>query len=166
MFRRILLAGVLCCAPLSFGQTVKAQANANGSTIIIAVDELACSVTSPGSFNALAFNFALSDSSGSGGAGAGRVTFSDLVVQKQFDACSAPLLVLAANGRFVNHVVLTEVNKNNKPILTVTLGTVQVSSYKLADSDSSNDVQEKVAFSYASIAVTDASGNTTGTINR
>jgi type VI protein secretion system component Hcp len=88
---------------------------------------------------------------------------SDLVVEKSPDSCSLPLLLLAASGRPVK-VVLTELDKTTKPLLTITLAGALIST-ELKGSDSA-EVTEQVSFSFATVTIADSAGLTTGTINR
>jgi type VI protein secretion system component Hcp len=158
------LAGALFCASLSFGQATPAKA-VSGNTFRVAVDGLTCTAVAPGTFEALSFQIAVTDTIGNGGAGAGKIVLSDLLVQKAPDSCSVPLVVLAAGGKNVKRVVLTEVDKGNRPILTITLENVLIVAAQVNGSQSA-DAVEQLDFFYSTLTITDAAGNTTGSIGR
>jgi type VI protein secretion system component Hcp len=173
MFRPISLAGklalaaCLCCTPMSFGQTVVASVSPDITKITVSVDGLTCGTSTAGSFEALAFSIGVNDIISEGGAGVGKVTATDLVVQKASDACSVPLMLMTASGRPAAHVVLSAVSKGNKPVLTITLAGVILSSHKLTGAEAAKDAQnERVTFTYTSAVITDATTQTTGTITR
>jgi type VI protein secretion system component Hcp len=127
------------------------------------VDGLGCNTVAQATFGAVSFAIGLANTAGSGGGGAGKITVSDVVVEKSPDSCSLPLLLLAASGRPVK-VVLTELDKTTKPILTITLAGALIST-ELKGSDSA-EVTEQVSFSFATVTIADSAGLTTGTINR
>ena len=175
MFRPISSAGKLAsilpvclfCASISFGQTALAPASPDTTKITVSVDGLTCGTSTVGTFEALAFSIGVNDIISEGGAGVGKVTVTDLVVQKASDACSVPLMLMTASGRPVPHVVLSATSKGNKPVLTITLTGVILSSQKLTGAAAAKDAQnEQVTFTYASAVITDATTQTTGTINR
>jgi type VI secretion system secreted protein Hcp len=159
------ILATLLCSSLSFGQNK--QTNPKGVAVQLSVDGLSCGAATQGTVDALTFQFTVTDatSTGGGGAGAGKVTFGDLLVQRSPDSCSLPIMLLAASGRTVKQVILTEVDKANKPVITITLANVLISIADIKGPDSA-DVAEQLAFSYASATVTDSAGNTTGTITR
>jgi hypothetical protein len=77
---RIMLTAVgaiLLSSLLSFGQTK--QANPQGVALKVSVDGLTCAAATQGAIDALSFQISANDVIGTGGATAGRVTFSDLV---------------------------------------------------------------------------------------
>jgi type VI protein secretion system component Hcp len=88
-----------------------------------------------------------------------------LVVQRSPDSCSLPLFLLASTGKTIKQVVVTVLDKSNKPVLTVRLTNVLPTVSEVKGPDSAG-VVEQVAFFYATVTITDAAGNTTGTIAR
>jgi type VI protein secretion system component Hcp len=164
--RAVILAAVLYWGPGGFGQTARPDRD-NGATIItVAIDGLACGSTAQGSFQASDFGIAVSTTSGSGGAGAGKTIFTDLAVLKSADSCSLPLFLLAANGPVIKRVVLTEGGRNGAPDLTITLENAQIVSLSLRSSESSTDPAETLDLSYTAVTIADGAGHTTGRIVR
>jgi type VI protein secretion system component Hcp len=165
LYRFIALSGALACSAAVFGQAAPARQPNSATTFRVAVDGLACTALAQGTFEAQTFQIAVTDAISGGGAGAGKVVLSDLLIQKAPDACSTPLVVLAAGGRAVKRAVLTEVDKGNRPILTITLDNVLIVAAQVIGSQSA-DAVEQLNLSYASVTITDAAGNTTGSISR
>jgi len=159
----LLLACAVFCCSVSFGQEAPApQPTSPGGTIRVSVDGLTCSAAPQGTFTATSFRFAVNDAlaTGGGGAGAGKVVFSDLTILKQSDTCSLPLLLLGASGKSIKRIVLTELDRSNKPILTFNLENAIITTSELKETGAS----EQLLVTYAAVTVTDAAGNTTGRI--
>jgi type VI protein secretion system component Hcp len=154
-------AGILLSSSLGFGQNKPAS---KGVSVSVSIDGLNCGATTQG-IDALSFQIAANDALSTSGPVIGRITFSDLVIQRTPDSCSLPLFLLASSGKSVKQVVVTELDKSNKPVLTITLGNVLLSTSEVKGPQSA-DVVEQVAFFYATLTMTDAAGNTTGTITR
>jgi len=88
--------------------------------------------------------------SASGGAGAGKVSFSALNVSKMVDAMSVPLLKAAALGTHFTSVVIEVSNAGSAtPFATYTFGTVFVSSDVLGSN--ADTVAESVAMEFGRI---------------
>lgn len=157
------VAGILLSASSGFGQNK--QANPKGVSVSVSVDGLSCGAATQTAIDALSFQIAANDAISTGGGTIGKVTLSDLVVQRSPDSCSLPLFLLASSGKTVKQVVVTELDKSNKPVLTITLANVLLSISQLSGPDNS-DIAEEVAFFYTTLTITDAAGNTTGTVTR
>ncbi len=157
------ITGIILSSSLCFGQNK--QANPKGVSVTVSVDGLSCGAATQSTIDALTFQIAANDSIGTGGGNAGRVTFSNLEIQRSPDSCSLPLFLLAASGKSVKQVVVTELDKGNKPVLTVTLANVLITIAEVKGPDST-DVTEQVSFFYATAVITDSAGNSTGTITR
>jgi type VI protein secretion system component Hcp len=56
-------------------------------------------------------------------------------------------------------------DKGNKPVLTVTLANVLITTAEVKGADSA-EVTEQVSFFYVTAVITDSAGNSTGTITR
>ena len=162
--RLAALAVTLLCATLSFGQTAPAKA-VSGNTFRVAVDGLTCTAVAPNTFEALSFQIGVTDSIGTAGAPSGKIVLGDLLVQKAPDGCSVPLVALTTAGKTVKRVVLTEVDKANRPVLTITLDNVLIVAAQATGSQSA-DAVEQLDFFYSTLTITDAAGNTTGSIGR
>lgn len=158
-----ILTGTLCWTTAAVAQPI--QSEQNSATIIVVVDGLMCSSRGKGSF--LATEFALAVTTGSGGvAGAGKTTFTDLVLLKPSDSCSLALLNLAAGAQIIKTVVVTEDNKGRGPSFSLTLENVQILRSSLSGSGSLDGMDERLDLSYGAITISDDSGHTTGRVVR
>src|SRR5262249_17821195 len=82
--------------------------------------------------------------------GAGKVTFSNLVVTKLLDGDSVPLLQAAATGQVLNSVVIDLFEGGaNQPFATYTFQGVRVVSTVFGESDAT--VTEQDAFDFRTI---------------
>ncbi len=162
---RIMLTAVAGILFSSFGFGQNKQANPKGVSVSVSVDGLSCGAATQTAIDALSFQIAANDVISSSGATVGKITFSDLVIQRSPDSCSLPLFQLASSGKTVKQVVVTELDKSNKPVLTITLANVLLSISQLSGPDNADNTEE-VAFFYATLTITDAAGNTTGTVTR
>ena len=162
----VILAAVLYWGPAGFGQTARPD-RGNGATILtVAIDGLACSSPTQGSFQASDFGIAASTTSGTGGAGTGKTILTDLAVLKPTDSCSLPLFILAANGQVIKRIVVTGGAKNGAPDLIITLENARIASSAFRGSESSTDAAEILDLSYTAVTITDGAGHTTGRIVR
>jgi type VI protein secretion system component Hcp len=158
------ITGIILSSSLSFGQNK--QANPKGVTVTVSVDGLSCGAATQSTIDALTFQIAANDDIGSaGGVNIGRLTFSNLQIQRSPDSCSLPLFQLASSGKLIKQVVVTELDKGNKPVLTVTLANVLITTAEVKGADSA-EVTEQVSFFYVTAVITDSAGNSTGTITR
>lgn len=159
-----ILAGALLGGPPSFAANAKPENDTPGITVAVA--GLACDSPAAGSFHAAEVAIAALTSIGTGGAGAGKTTLTDLSILRTHDACSLPLFLLAATGRLAARVVLTDSRSETGTGLTITLENVQFVKSTLVDADSGADARETVDLSYSAVTITDSSGNSTGRIVR
>lgn len=161
------LAGVLYCAAFAHAQTAEtsvARQAARGTTITVAVDGLLCGVPGQVSFEASSFQVdavSTGTSAGSGG-GAGKTVLSNVILEKAADGCSMPLWRLGSTGQHLKKALITETDKDGKPILTVLLEDVRVAHAQFRGADSTAKAGESVELGYFFITVTDAAGNSTG----
>ena len=96
------------------------------------------------------FSLGATNSASTSGAGAGKVTFSDLVVSKMLDGDSVPLLQAAATGQVFRSLVIEVSNVgSNVPFATYTFEDVTVTSNVLGSSNST--VNEQDAFDFRRI---------------
>jgi type VI protein secretion system component Hcp len=128
------------------------------SAITANLGTLSCS-TSAGTdtFNVLAWSWGASnpvDLSSGGGGGTGKVTVSDLNVQKGFDACSPALFGAVATGKAFPTLTLTQSNSDGTAT-TVTLSDVRVSSWTASGSSASESASESVAFAFSKFCLAD-----------
>jgi type VI protein secretion system component Hcp len=151
-----LLAGLLCTGIVAAAESTKA-AKADDSRTIVTVDGLACNVAGPGAFEAVSFQ--VGATSATGGGGAPKVTLGDLSLQKQLDTCSLRLFRLALTGEHIKKIVVSNVDRNNRPLLTILLEDVVISSFQLQDSD---ETSESLSLNYFHLTMTDSTGNSTG----
>jgi type VI protein secretion system component Hcp len=138
------------------------------TNISVSVNGLACNGASQGVFTATNFQIPVNTITATGGAGAGtgKTVFGDLLVQKASDGCSLPLFILAAKGQAISEVALTATDKSNKPVITITIGQVFLTGSQLKGSPVAANVGDSLDFSYATITIKDASGNTIGPVTR
>jgi len=109
--------------------------------------------------------------SATGGAGAGKVTLTPLVVLKSLDSCSIPLFTDVLQGTQLPSVVISifgspanqsAATNGQKPLLVITLTNVLVNS--ISDSDSTQaSFTEKVTFEYGGINIQNLTNNTSTT---
>ena len=98
------------------------------------------------------------DLNAGGGGGAGKVSVSDLNVQKAFDGCSPALLGAVATGKAFPSLTLTASDKDGATT-TLTLSEVRVSSWPASGSSASEVAFESVSFSFSKLCLADvASG--------
>jgi type VI protein secretion system component Hcp len=90
----------------------------------------------------------------SGGAASGRVSISDLTIQKPFDACSALLSGDAATGGHFSTATLTEYDINKNVLMTMVLTTVYVEQYELTGATTAAGPAESVSFVMGQIKIT------------
>jgi type VI protein secretion system component Hcp len=138
------------------------------TNISVSVNGLACNGSAQGVFTATAFQIAVNTiiATGTAGAGTGKTVFGDLLVQKASDACSLPLFILAAKGQAISAVVLNATDKSNNPVFTITLNQVFLTGSQLKGSPVAANAGDSLDFSYATITIKDASGNTIGPVTR
>ena len=157
-----LAAGMLSAASAAFAQ----QGAAGAVKITVTADGLNCGGPNSGSFDASDFSISVNTPTGSGGGGGGKTELGDLFIQKDADACSVPLFIVAARNHIIAKVVLTEIGKGNSPVLTITLENVQILSSTLSGANSSGDAGEKLDMLFGAITITDGFGHSTGRISR
>ena len=111
-------------------------------------------------FNILSFSIGGMDTVTLGGAtGAGgsvsKPKLSDLVVMKQFNACSEPLIKQFLLGSVIPTVTLTGIKTvgdgGSIPILTITLTNARIDNWQM--SGSSENPTESVSFAYAQLCI-------------
>jgi type VI protein secretion system component Hcp len=138
------------------------------TNISVSVNGLACNGSAQGVFTATAFQIAVNTiiATGGAGAGTGKAVLGDLLVQKASDGCSLPLFILAAKGQAISAVVLNATDKSNNPVFTITLGQVFLAGSQLKGSPAGANAGDSLDFSYATITIKDASGNTIGPVTR
>lgn len=154
---------VLPAQTVTLNQTFPSVTN-----ISVSVNGLACNGAAQGVFAATAFQIAVNTITATGGAGAGvgKTVFGDLLVQKASDGCSLPLFILAAKGQAIGEVVLNATDKSNKPVLTITIDGVFLAGSQLKGSPVDANAGDSLDFTYATITIKDASGNTIGPATR
>jgi type VI protein secretion system component Hcp len=138
------------------------------TNISVSVNGLACNGSAQGVFTATAFQIAVNTiiATGTAGAGAGKTVFGDLLVQKASDECSLPLFILAAKGQTISSVVLNATDKSNNPVFTITLNQVFLTGSQIKGSPAAANGGDSLDFSYATLTIKDASGNTIGPVTR
>jgi type VI protein secretion system component Hcp len=127
--------------------------------ITVTVNGLSCSTTAgPASFPALSWNFGVTNSPGSAssGAGAGKVQYSNFVVTKTYDACSAALFAAVQTGLNSTTVTLTQ-SQGKMTILTIQLKNVAVSGYQLSGKSSAVEPSEEITLAFGSVDITPGS---------
>jgi type VI protein secretion system component Hcp len=92
--------------------------------------------------------------------------FQDLSISKQLDSASAPLMFDCASATVLNNVVLTYTDNNSKPVYTITLNNVTISSYQVSGATGGGAPAESISLHFQNIRWTyqkyDASGNPVG----
>jgi len=168
--KMLCLAGLLCLASIfavAQGNSENAKdahikPPAAKSSIVVNISSLGCQTTTgTNMFSVLSWAWGASNpttiSSASGGAGAGKVNFSDLVVQKKFDPCSPTLFGTVSQGKHFNSLVLTQEDFSGEVVLTATLSEVFVSSWQVDGSVNEPAPTESVSFAFAKICIAEAS---------
>ena len=109
-------------------------------------------------FNILSFSVGGTDAiatGGSTGIASSKPKLSNLVVTKQFDACSEPLIKQFLLGSVIPTVTLTGVrtvgDSSPIPILTITLTNARIDNWQMSGSE--ENPMESVAFAYAQICI-------------
>ncbi len=124
------------------------------STATIALsDGLACNASAHPVFVSTSLDTAVSStqSTGSAGAGAGRLQFSDVTVGKKSDDCSVSLYNLLFLGKRLMSVVIAQKNAVGQEVLRLTLTNAVITS--IAEASSTGG--EKVTFGYDKITILD-----------
>ena len=89
-----------------------------------------------------------------GGGGAGKVSVSDVHVQKGFDGCSPALFGAVATGKAFQTLTLTQSNTDGTAT-TLLLTDVRVSSWQASGSIASESATESVSFAFTKVCLTD-----------
>jgi type VI protein secretion system component Hcp len=130
------------------------------SPIAVTLGTLGCSTPlGTDAFDVLAWSFGASnpvDLSVGGGGAAGKVSVSDLNIQKAFDGCSPALLGAVATGKAFASLTLAATNKDGTTT-TVTLSDVRVSSWQASGSSASAAAVESASFAFSKFCVVDGS---------
>ena len=147
------------------GLTTLASAQQAQAKLTIAISDLGCSTSQgPHTFEVQNWTFGATNSAGTPGAagsGAGRVQITALTVNKLFDECSASLFAAVAAGKHLTSLVLTQTDPTGRTrVMTVQLGDVVVSNYRLGGADATLDPTESVSFSFGQITVINQQNNT------
>ena len=159
-----IVAVAACVLALSVGLSAQG-APATGkakSAITATLANLGCSTgAGTDSFEIRAWSWGASnpaDLTSGGGGGTGKVTVSDLNVQRAFDACSPALFGAVATGKAFQTLTLTQSN-NDGTATTLTLSDVRVSAWTASGSAASESASESVAFAFSKVCLADgASG--------
>ena len=153
-----VVAGVLALSAGLVAQGPPAKGNVK-SAIAVTLGNLGCSTPlGTDAFEVLSWSFGASnpvDLSGGGG-GAGKVSVSDLNIQKAFDGCSPALLGAVATGKAFPTLTLAASNKDGTTT-TVTLSDVRVSSWQASGSSASAAAVESVSFAFSKFCLVDGS---------
>lgn len=154
-----VVAGVFALSAGLAAQGTPTKGTSAKSAIAVTLGNLGCS-TALGSdtFAVQAWSWGASnpvDLSGGGG-GAGRVSLSDLALQKAFDACSPALFGAVATGKAFPNLTLAASNKDGTTT-TVALSDVRVSSWQAGGNSASDAATESVTFTFSKVCLTDGS---------
>jgi len=154
-----VVAGVFALSAGLAAQGTPTKGTSAKSAIAVSVGNLGCS-TALGSdtFAVQAWSWGASnpvDLSGGGGS-AGRVSLSDLAIQKAFDACSPALFGAVATGKAFANLTLAASNKDGTTT-TLALSDVRVSSWQAGGSSASDAATESVTFTFSKVCLTDGS---------
>lgn len=161
------LVGALGCVCVSHAQGLsQTQSFPDVAKVTVTVAGLTCIGSAQGTFDASTFQIAVNTASGNGGGGAARTVFGDLLVQKPSDACSLPLFVLAAKDQRISQVVVNAVDKQNRPVVTLTLENATIAGSQMSGSGAAANAGDALDFAYTNITIKDESGATTGRITR
>lgn len=168
--KKLCLAALLCLATtfaVAQGNSQNAKdahikPPAPASSIVVNIGSLGCQTTTgTNMFSVMSWAWGASNpttiGSSSGGAGAGKVNFSDLVVQKNFDQYSPALFGAVSAGKHFNSLVLTQEDSNGNVVLTATLSEVFVSSWQVSGSVNDSTPIESVSFAFAKICIAETS---------
>ena len=159
-----LLCAVVSFSICSLGQEAPAAAKKNTRAIIVvAVNGLSCSTTlGPGTIEILSWSFGASNTASAGGTGsggsAGKAAIGDLTVNKRWDDCSPQLFAATVSGKSFKTVTLTQSDKNNTVLLTITLTNALLSSFQLSGDQSDEFPTESLSFDFQKICIKDANG--------
>jgi type VI secretion system secreted protein Hcp len=152
----LLLVSVAAVAQGASEMHIKPPAPKASITVNIA--GLSCQTTAgTNMFSVQAWSWGASNpvtiGSAGGGAGAGKASVSDLVVQKNFDQCSPVLFGAVATGKHFNTLTLTQEDSNGNVVLTVTLSEVFVSSWQMSGSVNQALPVESASFAFAKVCI-------------
>ena len=89
--------------------------------------------------------------------GAGKANVGDLTFTKTYDRCSQRFISLGLTQQHIPRVLITELDKNNLPVLLLLLEDVVFSGVQLQQPPNEGTSQE-VTLAYAKMTITDASG--------
>ena len=128
------------------------------SAIGVTLPSLVCGTTAgTDAFSVQAWSWGASNSgsvTAGGGAGAGKVNFTDVSVIKGFDGCSPALLGAVAVGKHYPTLTLTQSNSDGT-VTTLALTDVIVSAWQAGGSVASEAATESVSFNFAKVCLTD-----------
>src|SRR5687768_1634472 len=155
-----VVAGVFALSAGLAAQGTPTKGTSAKSAIAVSVGNLGCS-TALGSdtFAVQAWSWGASnpvDLSAGGGGGSGKVSVSDLAVQKAFDACSPALFGAVATAKAFQNLSLAASNKDGTTT-TLALSDVRVSSWQVGGSSASDAATESVTFTFSKVCLTDGS---------
>src|SRR3954470_21843232 len=131
------------------------------SAITVTLGSLTCSTAAgPDAFSVLSWSWGASnpiDLTG-GGAGAGKVSVSDVNVLKTFDACSPALFGAVATGKAFPALTLTQTNSDGT-VTTLTLSDVRVSTWQASGSAESETATESASFAFSKVCLQDGASS-------
>lgn len=133
---------------------------AQSKTTISFSDGATCSPAGPPVFDALSVVVKADSSAsiGAGGAGAGRVTFDDVALTRNFDSCSVSLYGLLFQQQRVRSVTISfqsVANGSYRETLKITLANVILTSISDTAAAGGVGTQERVALTFESITIFD-----------
>ena len=154
-----VVAGIFALSAGLVAQGPPAKGNGGKSAIAVTLGSLNCS-TPLGSdaFEVQSWSFGASNPVDliGGGGGAGKVSVSDLNIQKGFDGCSPALLGAVTTGKAFPSLTLTASNKDGTTT-TVTLSDVRVAAWQASGSSTSAAAGESASFAFSKFCLVDGS---------
>lgn len=141
------------------------------STITVQIQNLGCTTTARDTFEALTWSSSaqksISNAGGAGGTRSGATSFSELLVTRHFDECSAELFLAVAKGTNFHTVTITQeavvpdsqvsVGTNSNSVTEVTLTDVYLTSFQLGGSEANATPSETIGLNFSKMCIRDTS---------
>ena len=159
-----VLAVMILLGTVAVAQNGQGHGSGRRSTIVVTVEGLTCTTSAgTGMFSALSWSFGATqtiNTTGGGGAGAGKANITDVSVTKRTDSCSPILFGDVATGKHIPKLTIVQQDNNRDDVFSVVLQDVIISSYQLSGNQGDEVPNEQISFNFAKITITDAISGT------
>jgi type VI secretion system secreted protein Hcp len=154
-----ILAALLSSVAVADRPNPLAERRGPAASITVSVNGLSCTTSAgAGAFAVNSWSWGAtntSSSTGSGG-GSGRVDIGDLMIKKNFDACSSALFGAVTNGRAFRTLALVQRDRDGNTVANVELSNVVVSSWTVGGSARDASPDETVSFQFTEVCISGA----------